>query len=150
MGDFDAEKARTEAAGIGASWDMLDISEESSVVEAVGKIAQRDGLLGLVNIAGVHKNVSVVASSAADWDRIHSVNARGTFLMCREAARHILKQGSASIITRVHFGNLRRLHVIEVCCTRAHPVPGRGSGEGRNQGERYIARTCRYRNAAAL
>lgn len=108
IGDIDRERAKSAAAGIGARAVALDIADEASVIEVVADVAEEDGLGGLVNNAGVHKTVSVVAMEAADWDNIHAVNARGTFLMCREATRHMLKAGRGSIvniITRVHFGN---------------------------------------------
>ncbi|MDE0306307.1 MAG: SDR family NAD(P)-dependent oxidoreductase [Albidovulum sp.] len=108
IGDIDVEKANESAAEIGVPALRLDISDEESVVKVVGRVACSHGLSGVVNNAGVHKNLSVVGTSSVDWDRIHSVNARGTFLMCREAARHMLKGDGGSIvniITRVQFGN---------------------------------------------
>ncbi|WP_306120155.1 MULTISPECIES: SDR family NAD(P)-dependent oxidoreductase [unclassified Roseitalea] len=108
IADIDAAAVERAAAGIGAQACVLDIADEAAVVETVGAIARDRGLWGLVNNAGVHKNVSVVASTAQDWDRIHSINARGTFLMCREGARHMVRarQGRiVNIVTRVNFGN---------------------------------------------
>lgn len=108
IGDVREDEAGRAAARIGAEARRLDIADEASVVATVREIAETMGLAGVVNNAGVHKNVSVVATSAEDWDRIHSINARGTFLMCREAARHMLRARHGrivNIITRVHFGN---------------------------------------------
>lgn len=106
--DIDGEAAKAAAKGIGAASRRLDISDEEEVVEAVGEVARERGLAGVVNNAGVHQNVAVVACEAQVWDRIHGINARGTFLMCREAARHMVAAGAGSIVnivTRVHFGN---------------------------------------------
>ena len=108
VADICSERADAAAGEIGAAARQIDIADEESVTRVVGDIARRQGLWGVVNNAGVHRTSSVVATSADDWDAIHRVNARGTFLMCREAARHMLKAGGGSIvniITQVHYGN---------------------------------------------
>lgn len=109
VADRNADAARTAAAGIGADWRALDIAEESSVVSTVADVARTyGGLAAVINNAGVHMQSLVVETTAEDWDRIHSVNARGTFLMCREAARVMGPQGYGqivNIVTRLGYGN---------------------------------------------
>jgi len=56
----------------------------------------------LVHSAGISILGQVVDFSADDWDSLMAVNARGTFLCCREAARQMLKQkGNGQIINIV-------------------------------------------------
>ena len=109
IADRDAEAARSAAVLYQCDWHELDISDEASVVETVRSIAaESGGLSAVVNNAGIHTQSLVVETTADDWDRIHRVNARGTFLMCREAARVMAEQGSGQIInivTRLGFGN---------------------------------------------
>lgn len=109
VADRNADAARTAAASIGADWRALDIADEGSVVSTVADVARAyGGLAAVVNNAGVHMQSLVVETRAEDWDRIHSVNARGTFLMCREAARMMGPQGSGhivNIVTRLGYGN---------------------------------------------
>lgn len=108
IGDRDGEAARTAADALGCRWRALDIGEEASVVEVVRGVATEGDLSVVVNNAGVHTQSLVVETSAEDWDRIHRVNARGTFLMCREAARVMAGQGHGqivNIVTRLGFGN---------------------------------------------
>ncbi|CAK7258072.1 SDR family oxidoreductase [Shinella yambaruensis] len=109
IADRDADAARQAAAGIGADWRVLDIAEEGSVVATVGEVAQaHGGLAAVINNAGVHMQSLVVETKVEDWDRIHTVNARGTFLMCREAARVMGPQGEGqivNIVTRLGYGN---------------------------------------------
>jgi NAD(P)-dependent dehydrogenase (short-subunit alcohol dehydrogenase family) len=109
VADRDDAAARAAATDIGCDAQMLDIGDEASVTAGVRAIADRHGgLYGLVNNAGIHMQSLVVETSADDWDRIHRVNSRGTFLMCREAARIMAAQGDGrmvNIITKLGFGN---------------------------------------------
>jgi len=108
IADLDPAKIESAAKSIGADWRRLDVTDEKSVRQTVRSVAEGPGLWALVNNAGVHRNMSVVATEASEWDRIHSVNARGTFLMCREAARHMVPARGGrivNILTRINFGN---------------------------------------------
>ncbi|WP_158625930.1 SDR family NAD(P)-dependent oxidoreductase [Arsenicitalea aurantiaca] len=109
VADRDADAARAAAEGLGCAWRALDIGQESSVIETVrGVAAEMGGLAAVINNAGIHTQSLVVETSAEDWDRIHAVNGRGTFLMCREAARIMAGQGQGqivNIVTRLGFGN---------------------------------------------
>ncbi|MDX3974875.1 SDR family NAD(P)-dependent oxidoreductase [Shinella sp.] len=109
VADRNADAARDAAAGIGADWRALDIADEASVVATVSDVARTyGGLAAVINNAGVHMQSLVVETTAEDWDRIHTVNARGTFLMCREAARVMGPQGHGhivNIVTRLGYGN---------------------------------------------
>ena len=106
--DRDGAAMEATAGQIGAEALTLDIGEEDQVVAALAGVAAGPGLGGLVNNAGLHRIGAVVATGAAEWDRIHNVNARGTFLMCREGARHMARAGAGVIVntvTRLGFGN---------------------------------------------
>jgi 2-deoxy-D-gluconate 3-dehydrogenase len=46
--------------------------------------------------------------TAEFWDRVQSVNLRGLFLLCREFAKEIGKQGSGGVI--VNIGSIDSLH----------------------------------------
>lgn len=52
----------------------------------------------LVNNAGIGKSASVLELSPDDFDRVLSVNLRGTFLCSQQAARAMKAQGGGSII----------------------------------------------------
>jgi NAD(P)-dependent dehydrogenase (short-subunit alcohol dehydrogenase family) len=109
IADRNADAARQAAETIGVDWRALDIADEGSIVETVGSVARaHGGLAAVVNNAGIHMQSLVVETRAEDWDRIHTVNARGTFLMCREAARVMGPQGHGhvvNIVTRLGYGN---------------------------------------------
>lgn len=109
VADRDGPAAAAVAAAIGCDSEAIDIADEASVVEGVASISARHGgLEALVNNAGVHMQALVVETSIDDWDRIQRVNSRGTFLMCREAARLMAAAGSGqivNIVTKLGFGN---------------------------------------------
>ena len=65
-----------------------DNAHEDTARGAVALAVERFGTLDiLVNNAGRTMNKGLLDMSAADWDAIMAVNARGTFLMSREALR---------------------------------------------------------------
>ena len=107
----DRDGAAAEAVGkaIGCDFEVIDIGDEASVVAGIKAVANRHGgLFGLVNNAGVHMQALVVETAADDWDRIFHINSRGTFLMCREAARIMAAQQAGQIVnvvTKLGFGN---------------------------------------------
>jgi NAD(P)-dependent dehydrogenase (short-subunit alcohol dehydrogenase family) len=109
IADRDRAAAEAAATAIGCAFEVIDIGDEASVIAGVGAVAARHGgLHGVVNNAGIHMQSLVVETSVDDWDRIFRVNSRGTFLMCREAARVMAAQGSGrivNIITKLGFGN---------------------------------------------
>jgi len=78
-----------------------DIAEEATAIRSVGLAVERFGALDiLVNNAGRTMNRALIDMSVADWDDIMSVNARGTFLHCREAVRDMLA-GQGGVIVNV-------------------------------------------------
>jgi len=78
-----------------------DIAEEETAFRSVGLAVERFGGLDiLVNNAGRTLNRALIDMSVADWDGIMSVNARGTFLHCREAVRAMLA-GQGGVIVNV-------------------------------------------------
>lgn len=109
--DLDEAAAGRTAAAIGGDSHAvrIDVGDESSAIAGVRAVVEKyGGLDGLVNCAGIHIQAVVAKTAAADWDRIHRVNARGTFLMCREAARVMAPRRAGrivNIITKLGFGN---------------------------------------------
>ncbi len=63
-----------------------DVREEPSVRHLMGEVRQTYGRLDiLVNSAGVLTKKPLEQTSSEEWDQIMEVNARGPFLVCREA-----------------------------------------------------------------
>ncbi len=77
-----------------------DISEEDTARRTVSLALERFGGLDiLVNNAGRTMNKPLVEMSAADWDGVMAVNARGNFLHSRDALRVMVERGSGAIVT---------------------------------------------------
>lgn len=87
------------AAGGQAEPFTLDVSCEEQVKAAIAHIRQRYGRLDiLVNCAGIGVFGPLLEVSTEDWDRVMAVNARGPFLMCREAIPLMVASGGGCIV----------------------------------------------------
>ncbi|MFY9352335.1 MAG: SDR family NAD(P)-dependent oxidoreductase [Sphingobium sp.] len=78
----------------------LDVIDEAQCEDAVAFAVDRlGGLDGVLNSAGISDIVSPATEIAIeDWQRIVDVNLRGSFLVARTAARHMLAAGGGSIV----------------------------------------------------
>mgnify|MGYP001431473424 FL=1 len=78
----------------------FDVQREEEVRALFEKVQDAHGRIDvLVNCAGILEAVArTVDQHIGDWDRVMSVNARGTFLCCREAGRSMLAQRSGAIV----------------------------------------------------
>ncbi|QHJ01422.1 SDR family oxidoreductase [Xylophilus rhododendri] len=75
-----------------------DVSLEQTAIDTMALALQRFGRLDvLVNNAGQTLNKPIGATSVQDWDLLMGVNARGCFLHCREALRHMRAPGGSIV-----------------------------------------------------
>lgn len=94
--------AEIEALGRDALAVVGDVSQAEQVQAMVDQALAAFGRIDiLVNNAGAlagRDRVPVVELEEAEWDRIQNVNVKGTFLMCRAVARHMLQRGGGGKI----------------------------------------------------
>jgi NAD(P)-dependent dehydrogenase (short-subunit alcohol dehydrogenase family) len=76
----------------------LDISDEAAIDEALASLEPFDGL---VNCAGIALLERAVDTTAASFDRVMAVNARGAVLVAKHVARGMLGAGRAGSIVNV-------------------------------------------------
>ncbi|MGF6857605.1 SDR family oxidoreductase [Paraburkholderia sp. CI3] len=76
----------------------LDISDEAVIDEAMASLEPFDGL---VNCAGIALLERAVETTAASFDRVMAVNARGAVLVAKHVARGMLDAGRAGSIVNV-------------------------------------------------
>lgn len=76
----------------------VDITDEAAVTDAVAEIAGALGPLhGVVNSAGIGRNVPVAETSVEDFRRVLEVNVLGTFIVARAAAAHMAEDGGSIV-----------------------------------------------------
>lgn len=79
----------------------LDVTDPDAVEAVVAAVEAELGPIGaLVNAAGVlGPGAALIGQSAADWDRVFAVNARGTFLCATAVARRMAPRRRGVIVT---------------------------------------------------
>jgi NAD(P)-dependent dehydrogenase (short-subunit alcohol dehydrogenase family) len=110
-GELD-ETARAIATAAGADRVLAvptDLASETAIVALFARTLERFGDLHvLVNNAGTFRAAPADELTAADWDAVMAVNARGTFLASREALRRFRALGHGGSIVNVgSLGGLR-------------------------------------------
>jgi NAD(P)-dependent dehydrogenase (short-subunit alcohol dehydrogenase family) len=99
--DRNGDAAQSVATALGAHAIECDVSDESSVHNAVAAMAQAlGGLDGVVNAAGIGGKLSGFGDvTIENWHQTLAVNLTGPFLICREALSHLrIHAGTASIV----------------------------------------------------
>ena len=97
-----AEELRALHGGRTAVAVGADVSDEQAVREMVRQaVLAYGGLDVLVCSAGLATSAPVTETTLEDWERNHSVLARGYFLPAREAFRVLLQQGRGGSIVFV-------------------------------------------------
>jgi NAD(P)-dependent dehydrogenase (short-subunit alcohol dehydrogenase family) len=88
------------AAGGRAEARIADVRDERQVEQAVAAADAASPLSILVTAAGTNRTGPTAAYATADWDAVHDVNVRGTFLACRAVGRRLLdREAGGRIIT---------------------------------------------------
>ncbi len=78
---------------------VLDVRDEPAVQAAFASVVGDHGHLDvLVNAAGVAGGGPVHLLEADEWDRVVDINLKGTFIVDKHGAVHMLAQGRGSII----------------------------------------------------
>ena len=84
--------------GYGAAAVRCDVRSEAQVQQAVAFAAAQGELAAVINSAGISHFAQIQDESAADMDEVFAVNTRGSMLVCREAAKHMLQNHSGSMV----------------------------------------------------
>jgi rhamnulose-1-phosphate aldolase/alcohol dehydrogenase len=106
VADRDAESAEAVAAGIGSADEAVsvgaDVTSEDDVTAAFASATLAFGGIDLVvNNAGLSISRPLTETTLADWDILHDVMARGSFLVSREAAKVLAAQGMGGDIVYI-------------------------------------------------
>jgi NAD(P)-dependent dehydrogenase (short-subunit alcohol dehydrogenase family) len=91
----DANKAATTGEVVA---HRVDVSDEQQVADTIADAIGRWGRIdGLANIAGMLRTMRTHETDLDTWNRILTVNATGTFLMCRAALPHLVAAKGAIV-----------------------------------------------------
>jgi rhamnulose-1-phosphate aldolase/alcohol dehydrogenase len=106
VADRDAASAQAVAEQLGSTdvaiASVVDVTDEAQVEDAFRQAAIAFGGVDLVvNNAGLSISKPLLQTTAADWDIQHSVMAKGSFLVSREAARVMRAQGMGGDIVYI-------------------------------------------------
>jgi rhamnulose-1-phosphate aldolase/alcohol dehydrogenase len=98
VADRDGQAANAVADSIGSAdvavAGVADVTSEDDVAAALAAAALAFGGVDLVvNNAGLSISKPLTETTLADWDLLHDVMARGSFLVSREAAKVMAAQG---------------------------------------------------------
>jgi 2-dehydro-3-deoxy-D-gluconate 5-dehydrogenase len=117
VADVDGDASEKAAAslteaGFKALPAKCDVSSEDDVKKMVQLAGgQMGGIDILVNNAGIFPRISLQEMTAADFDRVISINLRGTFLCSRETSRLMIEQRSGGSI--INLASIDAVHPSE-------------------------------------
>ena len=104
IGDMLEDKGRKVEAQINEAggecvFVVLDVSDEGAWQRAVNEAVSRFGKLDiLVNNAGIYRAHIVEETTAAEWDQVMNINAKGVFLGTKYAIPAMREAGGGSIV----------------------------------------------------
>jgi rhamnulose-1-phosphate aldolase/alcohol dehydrogenase len=106
VADRDGDAAAAVATSLGSADVAVpvtaDVTREDDVASALAASALGFGGVDLVvNNAGLSISRPLVDTTLADWDLMHDVMARGSFLVSREAAKVLIAQGMGGDIVYI-------------------------------------------------
>ncbi|KAK7453993.1 hypothetical protein VKT23_011504 [Stygiomarasmius scandens] len=92
--DAVANEIRATGTGRKSSVHTADVSQEAEVKKMIEDVAEiHGGIDVMVANAGIAINKPFMGTTVEEWDRIFSINARGTFLCYQHSANQMIKQG---------------------------------------------------------
>ena len=112
IADIDEKAGKETAASIGehkCKFVLCDVGDEKNVKHIYDQVQQQEGRFTvLINNAGIIRDNVIWKMSVSDFDEIIRINLRGTWLMCREAAKIMRENRQGRIIniaSRAWLGN---------------------------------------------
>lgn len=106
--DRDANAGATTVAAIresggAAEFAALDVSSEADALALAAHLGPVDIL---VNNAGIGHVGNLLGTAAADLDRLHAVNVRGPFNLCKAFVPAMLARGRGSVVNIASIGGV--------------------------------------------
>lgn len=103
----------------------LDVTDSASVAALAQTAETAYGRIDIwVNNVGVFPPAVLIETTDADWDRVQSINLRGTFYGCREAGRRMAAAGRGVIVNITSVSGYRGRASIGHYTAAKHGVAG--------------------------
>jgi 3-oxoacyl-[acyl-carrier protein] reductase len=94
-----ATGAEVHAKGVKTFSLKADVSSSAEVEKVVDEVHKNFGRLDiLVNNAGITRDNLIMRMKNEEWDKVLSINLKGTFNFTRAVSRYMLKQRSGKIV----------------------------------------------------
>jgi NAD(P)-dependent dehydrogenase (short-subunit alcohol dehydrogenase family) len=128
VADLDSNRAETVAkaihheTGSAAIPAQVDVRDAASVEAMVETALSAFGAIDvLVNNAGIYPSALVVDMAEAEWDAVMDTNVKGTFLVSRAVARHMIARGAGGRIVNLTSGSaeMGRVGAAHYCASKA-------------------------------
>ena len=113
--------AAIRATGGVAEFAALDVSDEAAAVALAARLPALDVL---VNNAGIGHVGDLLRTAAADLDRLHAVNVRGPFNLCRAFVPAMLERRRGSVFHLASVGGVVAVRERLAYTTSKHAVVG--------------------------
>jgi NAD(P)-dependent dehydrogenase (short-subunit alcohol dehydrogenase family) len=98
-GNLDRCRDSLGAPGDRVRYEQMNVADEEAVIRSMAACEDEFGpLTGVVNSAGIAKDVPALDTSAEMFRRILEVNLIGSFVISREVARRMQARGTGSIV----------------------------------------------------
>ncbi|UCH46195.1 MAG: 3-oxoacyl-[acyl-carrier-protein] reductase [Nitrospiraceae bacterium] len=99
LGTAESAAQEISSSGVKSTALQLDVSNQSSVTDAVQAFTKELGSLDvLVNNAGITRDTLLMRMKEEDWDAVLNINLKGTFLCMKESVKIMAKQRYGKII----------------------------------------------------
>jgi 3-oxoacyl-[acyl-carrier protein] reductase len=104
VADIDENAARATAEDLGrdgaeASAVRVDVSSAADAEVMARAAVDRFGCIDvLCQNAGIYPEVRITDMTEADWDRVHAINLKGTFLTVKACLPQMIRQGYGRIV----------------------------------------------------
>ena len=109
-------------SGLKAAAYTVDVSNAAQVNQLVQSVVRDHGGVDiLVNNAGIGQQRSVLEMEEEEWDRVLSINLKGSFLCAQAVARQMVSQGAGGRIVSIvsTAGQNARLDAAAYCASKA-------------------------------
>jgi len=111
VADMNPDTAEQTARDLGASFEVLNVTDPDAVRTCAGRVYERHGRVDvLVNNAGTVYNLPAEDTPDDEWRRVQSVNLDGVFWCCREFGRLMLGARKGSIVNLASMSGLISNH----------------------------------------